>query len=206
MKRLFTTTLLVALILVGSSFKKHRGHVEHYKNEGYMMAVIDGKVFEPREENKYTAELKNKSGDIFASNNQGASSLTRVTTSVNFFGNDFKDDDNNVFTESLGFEYNFNEGAMGIATGEKLVLNYNNQKFSSIPGETSFKITKLEWSSDRRYFVMSADFDCKMRGWGIPASNQPLVKVKGKVENITVTVPSWIVLKSPGGASAQSEN
>src|ERR1019366_8539864 len=103
MKRLFTTFFVVSLVLVGSSFKKHRGHVEHYKNEGYMMAVIDGRVFETREENKYTAELKNKSNnDLFANGN--ATALTKVTTSVNFFGTDFKDDDNNVFTESLGIE------------------------------------------------------------------------------------------------------
>ncbi|MDB5281529.1 MAG: hypothetical protein JWO06_604 [Bacteroidota bacterium] len=196
MKRLFTTLFLACLILFGSSFKKHRGHVEHYKNEGYLMAVIDGRVFETREENKYTAELKNKSGDLFASAN--ATPLTKVTTSVNFFGTDFKDDDNNVFTESLGFEYTFAENnSMGEPTGQRISLDYNNAKYYNVPGETALKVTKMEWSSDHRYFIMSADFECKMRKWGVPASTQPIVKVKGRVENINVTVPAWIVLKSP---------
>jgi hypothetical protein len=198
MKRIYTLFLLLIIFVAGQSFKRNRGHVEHYKNEGYLMAVIDGKVFETREENKYTAELKNKSGDIYAPSNQAASSLTKVTTSVNFFGTDFKDDDNNVFTESLGFEYGFNDGATGEPAGSRLTLNYNNQKYYNVAGETNFKITKLEWNSDHRYFVMSADFDCKMRRWGMPASNQPVVKMKGRVENINVTVPSWIVLKTPG--------
>lgn len=166
------------------------------------MAVIDGRVFDTREENKYTAELKNKSGDIFASADQKASTLTKVTNSLQFFGTDFKDDDNNVFTESLGIEYTFNEGVMGLQTDQKITLNYDNQKFANIPGETEFKVTKLEWSTDRRYFVMSADFECKMRRWGVPMAAQPIVKIKGKVENINVTVPSWIVLKNPGQQSA----
>ena len=195
MKRFFTTIFLLSLILVGSSFKKHRGHVEHYKNEGYLMAIIDGRVFETREENKYTAELKNKSNDLYSNGN--ATALTKVTTAVNFFGTDFKDDDNNVFTESLGIEYAFNEGSMGEPTGQKITLDYNNSKFYNIPGETVLKVTKLDWSADHRYFIMSADFECKMRKWGVPASAQPIVKVKGRVENINVSVPSWIVLKSP---------
>ena len=49
-------------MVAGSSFKLGRhAHVEQFKSDGYLMAVIDGKTFQAREENKYTAELMNKS-------------------------------------------------------------------------------------------------------------------------------------------------
>jgi hypothetical protein len=197
MKRLVTLVILFSIILTGSSFKiKRRGHTEQFKNDGYLQAIIDGKVFEQRDDNKYTAELVNKSSDLPFNNSPNAR-ITRVANCVTFYGSDFKDADGNTFTESVGFDYAFAEGALGDAAEGRITLNYDNQKFYNIEGETKFKITKIQWSSDRRYFVMNADFECKMRRWGKPALSQPVLKLKGQMENITVTVPSWVVLKNP---------
>jgi len=198
MKRLTTLFFLLSIIVAGSSFQlKRHAHVEQFKNDGYFSAVIDGKTFEAREDNKYTAELMNKSADqktLLAS--EGGAKLTRIATMVNFYGSDFKDDDNNTFTESLGLEYTFNEGALGQAADQKMILSYNNQKFISIPAETRITINKIEWSTDRRSFTMSADFDTKMKSWGSPAQASQTLRVKGKMEDIVISVPSWIMLKS----------
>ncbi len=197
MKRLFTLIFLLSIMVAGSSFKLKRAHVEQFKNDGYLMAVIDGKAFEAREENKYTAELMNKSADsktLLAS--ASGSRLTRVATMVNFYGSDFKDDDNNTFTESLGFEYTFNEGSLGEAADQKMILSYNNQKFISIPAETKISINKVEWSSDKRSFTLSANFDTKMKSWGSPAQASQTLRVKGRMEDIVISVPSWIMLKN----------
>lgn len=198
MKRIFTFFLLISIYVAGSSFmSKRHAHVEQFKNDGYLMAVIDGRTFEAREDNKYTAELMNKSvesGSLLASSNSGK--LTRVATMVNFYGSDYKDDDNNTFTESLGFEYTFNEGATGDVADRKIILSYNNQKFISIPSETKINVSKVEWSSDKRSFTISADFDTKMKSWGSPAQASQTLRVKGKMEDIVISVPSWIMLKN----------
>ena len=195
MKRFFTLFILFSIVFAGSSFKLKRSSTQQFKNDGFLMAVIDGKTFESRDENKYTAELMNKSAD----NGQlvpTGSKITRVATAINFYGSDFRDDDNNTFTESLGFEYTFNEGSTGDAADQKMILSYNNQRFVSIPAETKIRINKLQWSSDRRYFTISADFDTKMKSWGSPAMAQQTLRVKGKMEDITVSVPSGIMLKN----------
>jgi hypothetical protein len=198
MKRLVTIILLASVILTGESFKvKHRARPEQYKTEGYLQAVIDGKVFETREDNRYTATLKNKSTDNFSFNNQKGAPLSRVANTISFFGGDFQDADGNIFNESIGFEYTFNDGTLGDAANQRILLNYNNQKYYNVEGSTRFKITKIQWSSDRRNFTMDAEFDCKMRRWGVPFQSQPTVRMKGKMEGINVTVPSWIVTKNP---------
>ena len=195
MKRLFTLIFLLSIIVAGSSFKLKRAHVEQFKNDGYLMAVIDGRTFEARDENKYTAELMNKSADASTLVPTGGK-ITRVATTVNFYGSDFKDDDNNTFTESLGFEYAFSEGSLGEVADQKMVLNYNNQRFISIPAETKIKVNKISWSADKRYFILSADFDSKMKSWGSPAQAQQTLRVKGRMEDIMITVPAWIVIKN----------
>jgi hypothetical protein len=196
MKRFFALFLLLSVVAAGSSFKfKAQPRIEQFKNDGYMVASIDGKTFEARDENKYTAELMNKSADTRSLVPTGGK-ITRVATMINFYGTDFKDDDNNTFTESLGFEYTFNEGSLGEAADQKIILNYNNQKFTSIPGETKIKINKIQWSTDKRFFTMSADFDTKMKSWGSPAMAQQTLRVKGKMEDITISVPSWIIIKN----------
>jgi hypothetical protein len=198
MKRFLTFFFLLSIMVAGSSFKLGRhAHVEQFKSDGYLMAVIDGKTFQAREENKYTAELMNKSvesNSLLASTNGGK--LTRVATMLNFYGSDFKDDDDNTFTESLGFEYTFYEGSLGEAADQKMILSYNNQKFISIPSETKITVNKIEWSSDKRSFTLSADFDTKMKSWGSPAQASQTLRVKGKMEDIVISVPSWIMLKN----------
>lgn len=195
MKRITTLLTLVAIIISAESFKAKHPHtsVNQFKNDGFLVALVDGKPFAIREENKYTAQLANKTYDIYARDPK----LTRVANTISFYGNDFKDEDENLFNESIGFEYTFNEGALGEANGMKIVMDYNNQKFYNVSTETKIKITKIEWSADRRNFVMNADFDCKMRKWGVPVEKQPVLKLKGKMENITVSVPSWVVIKNP---------
>jgi hypothetical protein len=193
MKRIISLSLLLLVVFAGSSFKLKRA--EQFKSDGYLVAVIDGKSFEARDENKYTADLMNKSADNNALVSTGGK-ITRVATAINFYGSDFKDDDNNTFTESLGFEYTFADGSTGEVADQKVILNYNNQRFTSIPAETKIKINKIQWSSDKRSFTMSADFDTKMKSWGSPAQAHQTLHVKGKMEDIVISVPTWIMLKN----------
>ncbi|HWB63410.1 MAG TPA: hypothetical protein VG603_07870 [Chitinophagales bacterium] len=198
MKRLFTITLLLTIIVAGQSVKKHRPHPAQVKNDGFMIAVVDGKNLSLNDETRYTAELKSMATDNFAFNSNAGSKLTRVAADIQFLGADMKDEDGNTFSESLDFQYTFNEGSLGNAGDGHISLNYNGEKFYSLVPDTKFNITKIEWSKDRRAFTLSADFDCKVRRWGMPTSSQPVMKLKGQMQDIAVTVPSWIVLKNPG--------
>ena len=123
--------------------------------------------------------------------------LTRVANTISFYGIDLRGADGTIFNEGLSFEYTFSDGALGEPGNQRIILDYNNEKYYNVERETKLRITKIEWSSDRRYFVMNADFECKMRRWGMPAQAQPTLKLKGKMEGINVTVPSWIVIKNP---------
>jgi len=199
-KRILTICLLAATVILCGSFKKKvDSHLVQFKNDGYFIAVIDGKMFETRDDAKYSADLTNKSADVLlgSSTNNNAPKLTRVANSLTFFGNQFFDESGNISEERINFDYTFNDGALGEASDRKIMLTYNGEKYYSLPEGSTFKITKLMWGADRRYCVMNADFDCKMRRWGIPAEAQPIVRLKGKMENINVSVPSWIVTKNP---------
>ena len=131
--------------------------------------------------------------------------LTRVATAINFYGADIKDDDNNTFTESVGLEYTFNEGSTGDVADQKVILSYNNQRFTSIPGETQIRVSKLQWSKDRRFFTISGDFDAKMLTWGAPGQAKQTLRVKGKMEDIVVSVPAWIMLKNQPVQTAEED-
>ena len=206
MKRLSALILLVSIFVAGSSFKLKRAHTEQFKNDGYFMASIDGKTFAAREDNKYTAELMNKSlerGTLIQP--AAGTKLTRVATTINFYGADMRDDDDNTFTESVGLEYTFNEGSTGEAVDQKVILNYNNQRFTSIPAETKIHVSKIQWSSDKRTFTMSGDFDAKMLTWGAPGQPKQTLRVKGKMEDVVVSVPSWIMLKSQSVQTADDD-
>ncbi|MBL0308219.1 MAG: hypothetical protein IPP77_00515 [Bacteroidetes bacterium] len=161
------------------------------------IAVVDGQLFNTRDENKYSAELANKSADVFLGTSPTQPKMTRVANTLSFFGNQFFDEDGNTAEERISIEYGFNEGVLGECADQKIMLHYNNEKYYNIASDTKFKVTKLMWSGDRRYCVVNAEFDCKMRRWGVPAEAQPVVRMKGKMENINVTVPSWVVLKNP---------
>lgn len=69
--------------------------------------------------------------------------------------------------------------------------------YYQIPELTKFVVKNITWSDDRREFIMSADFDCRMRRWGFPAESQLVVRLKGRMVNINVTAPAWIKIKDP---------
>lgn len=198
MKRSISTFALLSMVILAGSFKDGPQHLVQFKNDGVFIAVIDGKMFNTRDENRYSAELTNKSADVFLGSSATGPKMTRVANTLSFYGNQFFDESGNIAEERISFDYSFKDGILGEAADCKIMLNYDNDKYFSLPEGSSFKITKMMWSADRRYFIMNGEFDCKMRRWGMPAEAQPIVHMKGRLENINVTVPSWIVTKNPG--------
>jgi hypothetical protein len=180
MKNTLKTLTLVSIFLFAASLKSgQQGDAPHYKNQGYFTASIDGKLFDTRSYNKYTADVENKSD--YSKYEQSAD--------LTFFGGTYYDQNGNQFGESLQFKYVFSESTLGDASGQKIVFQFNNQKFISIPGQTKIHISKAQFNADRTSMTVSADFDGKMLQWVAPGQPQPIVHVKGKMENINVTIP-----------------
>ncbi len=205
MKRLYFLLALITIVLFGESFTSN-GHrrPEQFKNDGTITATVDGKAFDFREDNKYTAELKNTAVDknVFSAEKSDAK-LTQVTNALNFHGLNLHDAQGNLYTENIEFHYAFGEGVTGVTVDPKVVLNYEDQQYFNVASETKIEVTKIEWNADRTAFVMSADFDCLMHRWGMPTSPKQAMHLKGKMENINVSVPSWIVTTNPSSQLAQ---
>lgn len=165
----------------------------HFKNSGYFFAILDGKMFEMRDNDKYRAELINRTATL--ENKSGGP--TQVIAALNFYGNTFPNADGKAFDEMITMEYRFDEGALGAPKDFKIELHYDFKDYYQLPGSTKFNVSNIEWSPDRTSFLMSAEYDCKLRKWGFPAESQPVVRLKGRMVNIHVTVPPWVHIKNP---------
>jgi len=197
MQRLYIILLLLTTILVGESFKLRPHRSEQFKNDGNITATVDGKVFDLRDANKYTAELKNVSIDNAVFSSQKNDKLTRVTAAFKFYGMDFTDRQGNLYSENITVDYNFGDGALGEPTNQRIVMNYEDQQYYNIPSETKITVTKLEWNADKTSFVMSASFDCLVHRWGMPGNAKQALHLTGKMENVNVTVPASVVNTNP---------
>ena len=162
-----------------------------YKNTGYFFAVIDNKsMFELRDNYKYKAELVNKNAAI-----DGRSTM-RVVNSMEFFGNSFNNAEGKQYDESLAMDIDFNNGRVSDDNGFVIEMKYDGESYFHLPAQSKFKVHRIDWSSDQRYFFLTAEFDLKMKRWGFPSESQPVIKVKGRMSGIKVTVPAWVQLKN----------
>lgn len=81
MRNFTLSVMLIAVICLSSSFTKlPEDDNGHYKNNGYFFAILNGTMFEMRDDDKYRAELINKTGTMSNSN----SGLSRVANSLIF--------------------------------------------------------------------------------------------------------------------------
>ncbi|MCS6935375.1 MAG: hypothetical protein NZM35_09540 [Chitinophagales bacterium] len=163
---------------------------EHYKNKGYFFAILNGNIFEMRDDEKYRAELIYRTGALVYNN----ANLKQVTTSLSFFGNEFRGPDGKLFLENIEIEYSFDNGTLGEPRNLRIEVHYDLKEYYNDPQYSRFRISKIEWSPDSTYFYLSADFDCRMFRWGYPRDNTNSLRLKGKMVNIEVTVPRWMKL------------
>lgn len=88
----------------------------------------------------------------------------------------------------MKLEYKINE--VGDILVKGISYELDGKKFVSVPEATSMNVTKYEWSSDKKSFVISAAFDCKAQSEGPFQSNNDAIAIKGTIENVTVNVNS----------------
>lgn len=120
----------------------------------------------------------------------------RTVISVNFKGPSYNLDGGRFFAESVEFEINYNKDQKtGPARDYLAVLQYKSTDYFMVKEQSKLNITKMDWDNDKKHFWLSADFDCKMRSMGYPNDGKKDVSLKGNMEDIRITVPSWIAAK-----------
>ena len=190
MKRTILPASLFMFLLLCTSFKRQTVD-ERFSNSGYFMAIVGTGIFELRDDRKFMGEMRTKSSTM----NNKSSELNRSATSITFYGNSFTDASGKTFDETINFEYALNNGSTGAVNDLKVELNYDQQNYYHIPERTKFNVTKLDWSADHKTCLVTAEFDCRMRRWGFPVEEQPVIRLKGRMVGINVTVPPWIASK-----------
>jgi hypothetical protein len=182
--RICTLTILLVTLLSGfSSFKTPE---DDGKDKGAFSAMIDGKAFQLKPEDLMHGILVNKSGSM-----DGRSSK-RTVINVTFSGPSYDRKDGTPFNETVQFEMNYETQKLGEPAIYSVALQYASTDYSMIKEQSKVHITQITWEPDHKHFRMAADFDCKMRSWGYPMDNKKDVSLKGKMNNIRITVPSWI--------------
>jgi hypothetical protein len=181
MNTLLKPLTLVAIFFFAASLKSgQKTDASRFKSDGYFTASIDGSAFDTRSYDRYTAEVTNESD--YAKGEK--------STDLTFYAGNHYDQNGNLFEESLQFKYALTASTIGDALGQKIVFQYNQQKFISIPGQTKIKITQVRYSTDHSSMYVSATFDGKMTQWAAPGQPQAIIHVKGRMENINVSLPA----------------
>ncbi len=134
-------------------------------------AKIDGIKFDLKN-TKYTAQLNE----------------ANKTAVLTFYANDLIDKQGMAHAQKLHVECLLSDG--GVATVKGIVLEYNKQKFQSLPNESAFNVSKLVWSSDKKSLLLSAGFDTKVQKAQTSEMYEGVLGIQGSVENIKVDVSS----------------
>lgn len=195
MKKFFTPVLLLVAVLALTAFVPGDGYRDEFKSEGGIDASINGKQFMLRENAFYRATLVTKPNPFAASTD---ASRNRVVTSLIFYGLDSVDANGRFFQENIAIEYTFStqaNGEMSDASDVSFDLHYNLADYYMLPEGNFFKVSKVEWNAEKNAFLLSGKFDCNMHRRGYSNDLQPVVRMKGYINDIKVDVPPWIAAR-----------
>lgn len=198
MKQFFCLTFLAGCLIMCFAFSPET-YTDTYKEKGSVYATVNSRNFEFRQKDFYRALLLKKSNPLAFS----AEAKNRTVASITFFGNDTTSIDNSPFSENFNMEYNFNPTSIGEIPNSSFELHYELNDYYILPDESHWIVTKMNWSPDKSYFLLTGEFECKLRKQGFPVDEQPVVTLKGNLHEINVSVPPWLISKI---AAEQAEN
>ena len=164
---------LSIVLLLGSSFKGKETRDAAMPNiaDNYFIK-IDGYPFDAKTANNYSVQLVNNGKSLLLS----------------FYGNDVKDKAGNVNPQRMDVQYAFT-GTTGVLMPEQVSFEFDKQKFFSTRGTARVNVTRLEWSADRKSFVMSAEFGGKVKKSSLIEDVLPVLNFRGNITNVVVDVP-----------------
>lgn len=181
MKKLSTAALLFALVFL-SAFRPDE--------TPSFSATIDSKPFKLREDQLFRGIVANKNGSI------DGRVPNRTVVSVTFNGPAYNASEGRLFNENLQFEINYEADKTGEPQTFMVAMQYESANYYNVKDQSKLTVTQFEWESDKKHFLISADYNCKMRSWGAPADGKKDLILKGRMSNIRVTVPSWVTAKN----------
>ena len=160
------------------------------KDQGSFSASLDGKPFQLRTDQLFKGLVTNKTGSI------DGRVPAHPIVSATFNGPTYNASEGRLFNENIQFEINYEADKTGEPASYQVALQYLSSNYYSVKEQSKITVSQFEWESDKKHFRISADFNCKMRSWGAPADGKKDISLKGKMSNIRVTVPSWIMAKN----------
>lgn len=138
--------------------------------KGSIDAKIDGCKFELKDGGKYAGRVS-------------AESQTAIIT---FYGADIKDKDGSTHKQKINVEYALNDAGQAIVKG--VVFEFREQKFNSLPNSASLNVSKLEWSKDKKSYVLNANFECLVQKPQTSEMFEGVIGIKGSMEDVKVNV------------------
>ena len=153
-------------------------------------ATVDGKVFQLQEDQLFRGLVMNKAGSM------DGRIPTRAVISTSFNGPSYDMSKDRLFNENIQFEMKYEPDKTGEPEMYAVAMQYESANYFIVKEQSKITITQFDWESDKKHFRLSADFNCKLRSSGAPADGKKDIALKGKMNNIRVTVPSWIQAKN----------
>lgn len=146
--------------------------------------------FKPSEtpQSPITAQVAGHSFVLNANNAYTAQLTGTKTAVITFTGADIHGKDGYVQEQKINVEYKLNE--VGDILVKTISYELDGKKFQNVPEATTMNVTKFEWSSDKKSFIISASFDCKAQSAGAFQANDDAIAIKGNIENVMVSVPA----------------
>ncbi|MCX6199753.1 MAG: hypothetical protein NTY88_11125 [Bacteroidetes bacterium] len=190
MKTFFASTFVLGVLIMSLAFTPAL-YVDSYKETGFLNATVNAHSFELREKDFYRAMLVKKSNPLATS----PESKNRTVACLTFFGNDTSTADHSPFSENLSIEFNFSNLSEAEVNNAIVELHYDMADYYILPEENHFAISKTNWSADKSYFLLDAQFEFHLRKQGFPFESQPVVTLKGNLRDVNVSVPPWIASK-----------
>lgn len=186
MKALIAATLFACTTLA----PWHAGPDDGSLNNGAFVAMINGRTFKLRDDQLFRGLLVTKSPSM-----DGRTPARTVISTV-FNGPTYSTDAGKEFNESISVEIDYHADKTGPYDAFAFAMQYESTNYFMLRENCKLNVTQFAWEEDKKHFRLSADFDCKMRSWGYPGDGSQDVALKGRMSNVRITVPSWLVQKN----------
>jgi hypothetical protein len=157
---------------------------------GSFSANIDGKAFQLSADQLFRGIVSNKQGTM------DGREPARTVISTTFNGRPSDQAEGRLVNEAIILEINYEPDKLGEPAMFSMALQYESGNYFMVKDQSKLTITQFEWESDKKHFLLSADYNCKLRSWGAPADGKKDLTVKGRMTNIRITVPSWVTAKN----------
>ncbi len=179
--------LAVFLLLICLSLSSFQ---QEGKDKAAFHAIVDGKTFQLKEDQLFRGIVANKAGSM------DGRVPAKTVVSATFNGPSYNASEGRLFNENIQVEINYEADKTGEPAGFTVAMQYESANYYSVKEQSKLTVTRFEWESDKKHFLLSADFNCKLRSWSAPADGKKDMQLKGSMSNIRVTVPSWITAKN----------